>query len=457
MFEVKNQNITILFEKISEESPTHGDTLFFGFIHSPTLKTYGYLAQSQINELQKKYSLNFKQFSLENKKTNWYSIKKAKEEKFVLNIGLIISILENKDHIVKVAKKIPVVLNLFDDKREIFHNIKNNISYNDLQFFRSSNFSFDLKNRKKESLESVCYQIKDCKNLKELSALVFGYASPETIKKIVNICILKRSKEDIDINITKIRYIWFLRTILSNEETFYYITQYEKEYSKTELYSEFLYLYKNPENLDGLKNLLSHFKDASQKYKILRKCDLQDHVLKFFTKAMKEAFTVIKPRIDNIESLTYFYNNLSRNYGRLYLENFTWEFKAEYLKIISLIEKNKKFGDYQLLIPKDYHQTVLMGSQFENCAGNFDQIDHYKKVLPICISKNNKPILYMSISNSGIFGTPLDNNEFKVGDLKGYKNSLPLKEDLDNLKSFFKEIEKNTGIKVSFEDIKSKK
>lgn len=462
MFEISHKKVIVSFEKISEETPSHGDTLFFGFFYSSAIKTYCYLAQSQITELQNQYSTSFnsKTVSIENKRSSWKSLKVAQSEKFILNIGLIICILEAKEYIAKTAKLNPVILTLFDDKRTIFHNIKNNsISYKNLINFRSGDFSFNLRHERQRTLDSVCYQIKDCKNLKDLSNFVFGFSSNDTVKNIINICIrsISKNNNDFELNVTKIRYIWFLRTVLSNEETYYYISNYEEQYSKTELYKEFLYLYKNEENLSGLKTLLSKFTDVFDKYKILRKCDIPNQVLKHFSNVMGQAFPVIKPRIDNIDSLTDFYNNLSRNYGRLHLQNFNWNFKPEYQEIQSYFNENKKFDNYQFVVPTDYHQTVMMGSDFQNCAGNFDQISHYKKVLPICILKNNKPILYMSINNFGMFGTINDYGKFNIGDLRGYKNSLPFKEDLVNIKNIFKLMESSLNIKVNFDNTKAKK
>lgn len=455
MFEIKHKNAIIQFEKISEHTPSHGDTVFFGFIKAPKFSTYAYLAQSQIDQIKKEHTNLFTyhpSLIIENKKSSWKTLKNAKNTNFFFNIGLITPIIKNQSHVVSTFKKTPFLELFFDDKRELFHELKNNISYKNITEFRTSTFNFDLKNNKKNTLNSVSYNIKDINNLTDLSIFLFGFSSKETIKQAINFCVLERNKEDYDLHIQKIRYLWFIRTLMTNQQAFKYIIEYEQSYVKTELYQNFLWLYNHEPNLKGISLLLSQINDIAPKYKILKNIDLPDHVLKHFTSAMETAFPVMNPRTDNIESLTYFYNSLSRDYGRLHLENFKNKPLSVYKIVKAFIDENKNFENYQFAIPKDYHEMVMMGSQFQNCAGNFDQIKHYSEVLPICIFKDNKPILYMSITNKGIL-SDLEDNKFKIGDLKGYKNGLPKKEDVIQIKRYLNQI---PNIEIDFDNVEIK-
>ena len=461
MFEIKKNEIHIKFEYIFTDFKNHNDHLHFGFLDFLNIKTYCYISESQIKYLHtnfKDYFSHNPNIFINNKRSNYKNYNDSIDEKFIFNISLIVLSLkeENKYNLELIKnnlnkiKKNNLLSLIFDDKRELFHNIKNKITINDINNFNFSDFSFNNKNCNYEN--SICFKAKDIKSLTELSEFVFKYSNKETVKNIINIIILKKDNK-FSFDYKKIRYIWFLQKLMNNEEVFHFIKNYESDYIKTELFQEILWIHDN--KLEGVVLLFKEIKNINSKYRVLKKWDMEDHILKSFTEVMKKAYPKLKPRVENIDSILYFYHNLSRDYGRTFLENFKTNIKSTYINIFNYIKTNNKYKNYEFYVPQNYHEMIKIGSELHNCAGNFDQIEFYKKVLPICIKKNGQNAFYLSLKDYGVL-TAKAPAEFEFGQLAGYKNGLVSDIDYNNIKEFFNKLSQDLNIKIDDDNIETK-
>lgn len=438
MLSIKELELT--FNLIEKETPKNGDTLYFGFINCYSiLRTYCYLAQSQIDELAKTYKVVFQTNEDENLKTLWKNKKEAKAEKFFINIGLL-ELFKNKEdsfgnnifyseqRFISRFKKTPFLQFALSDKPEIFHKIENPYSYKELPNVRIGDFDFsEMTDQNKAN--SIGYKIKDITNLKDLSLFVFGTDSKECRKKSLEVVWHYYSKDDFTLNYQMIRFIWLMREFFKTEEILNILNTKMDQVKKLDLFRNINYMnLQNPDNSFGLFELFKNITDFNQKQRIFLNFNIPSHVLRELSLVMKVAYPVLKPDLNTISDAQYFYNNLSRDYGRLHLPNEPFIPLSKYNAISEAID-GKVMGEYHFKVPKDYFTMIKWGSQLCNCAGNFDQKPHYAKGLPVAIYKGDKLRWLLDISDSR--GT------LKVNQFKGFKNSVPKSEELNYLMTAF--------------------
>lgn len=436
MFEIKD--ISLNFSLISKEQPQGGDDLFFGFINLDNhLKTYCYISQSQIDELSKKYHIS-KSNEGSLLKTSWLTKKQAQESKTFFNLGLIplANGLHDPKYSYRVFKNTPFLQFAFSDKPQIFHKIKNQpFSYEDLKKIRFSSFNFTGWDESRKA-NSVCYKIKDISSLKELALFIFGEDSKELRKVSLKILWKKYDKNDWDLNYEMIRFVWLMKKYFSNLEIAYILQNEMDKILKLPLFESVCYLRDNESNFSGLNLFFNNIKSFEDRKRIFLKNNIPTHILKDFSMVMEKAYPILKPDLSKVSNMLYFYNNLSRDYGRLSLPNNLFIPLEKYSEICKVLS-NLEIEGFSYQIPKDYHTMIEWGSKLHNCVGNFDQKDRYFKSLPVAIFKNDKIIwLFDVVEKYGII---------QISQFEGFKRKLPTKKELEVL---LKPLDGKLGISV---------
>lgn len=429
--------LKLTFSLISQETPSHGDTVYFGFInYNDHVRTYCYLAQSQINEISKNHKIIKKDIPLVEVRTNWKSKIKAKEEKFFFNVGFL-TVFQDSYIAGEIAffnrfKKVPFLLFSLSDKSEIFHNQKRAISYKCLYHVRTSDFNHKVHDSSNE--HKISYQIKNIDNIKDLTLFIWGEDSREARKLSFDVLWKTYRKDDFELNYSMIRLIWLMRKFFSHSEMCYLFHHELDRIKKMELYDYINHLdHRNAKSYFGIIEFFKNIPEFNDRKRLFFKFNIPQHVIRYFTEVMTVAYPELRPDISRTSDALYFYNNLSRDYGRLKLPNNAFIPQAKY-KALSAYIDGKTIGDYRFEVPKDYHSMIDWGSKLCNCAGNFDQKDVYSQCLPVAIFYKNKIKWLLSVGNDQ---TAKDLSNLKVTQFKGYKNSDPKKAELNVLMPIF--------------------
>lgn len=405
----------IRLKKISQLQQSHGDHLVLCFIAFHNLKTYCYLSIKQLLIIEKDFKI--KNINEMEDLPTWKTEKKAVDEKFILNIGLLYMLNQDREWLLSNSKsrlnsfkKTPLAQLLLSDQPEIFHNHKTTYSYKNIEQFRFSDFE-------KMKDKSTAIKMANFSKLSELSEFLFGESNRVTNKLSLEV-VLKVEDDRIEVDFNFIRFILFVRNFLNLEETIRLISNH-KEIKSSKFYKNnwFSYIYSGlDKNPTGITTFFKDIKDFSNKKRLLLKWNVPSHIVENFNEVMKTAYPRLTPDLDKVSDVMYFYNNISRDYGRLFIKDFKLtEQERNFSKHIKVLD-NVKTGEFTLKVPKTYHQMVEWGSTLCNCAGNFDQIEFYSKGLTVGVFKNDK-IIYL-IDYRDKYGRNV------VNQIKGYKNCI---------------------------------
>lgn len=414
----------------SENLMRNGDTEYFTFVSCGKLKTYGFLSKIQKESLEKDgFLFNDEEFS---EKTTFYSKKYALENKKYINIGLFYLIRDGQDYQLSTYKKNDVLDLILSDKPALFYSIKNGFDYKKISDFRFHDFKFDkdFLNNKIRVNNSICYKIKNFKSSNDLAEFVFGEKTNESKRIVMNI-ILKKGKEDYRINYELVRIIFFLRQIFSLKFIYSILENKEKtdRLQKSSLFKDILYYPLNEKNGMGILKYINEFESEKKKLNELIRFNIPHHILSQFSEVMDKAFDQLRPDVKKASDALYFFNNLSRDYGRLNLKNFKLNmlenknFKKEIFELDELV-----FNEFKFVIPKDYLTLIDWGSKLNNCVGNYHSKEDYFNKLLIGVFKNGQLTYLISIKGSSYK---------EIAQIKGFKNSSP---KLDDLSLIFEKI-----------------
>lgn len=405
----------IRLKKISELQQSHGDHLILCFIAFHNLKTYCYLSIKQLLIIKKDFKI--KNINKVEDRPTWKTEKKAVDEKFILNVGLLYMLNKDQEWLLSSAKsrlnsfkKNPLAQLLLSDQPEIFHNHKTLYSYKDIESFRFSDFE-------KMKDTSTAIKMVNFTKLSELSSFLFGESNRVTNKLSLEV-VLSVEKDRIEVNFQFIRFILFVRSFLNLEETIQLISCHQEikssKFYKDEWYS---YIYSGLDKTPtGIATFFKNVKSFSNKKRLLLKWNVPSHIVKNFNEVMETAYPRFKPDLDKVTDAMYFYNNISRDYGRLFIKDFKLTNQEKtFSKEIKALD-SVTTGEFTLKIPKTYHEMVEWGSTLCNCAGNFDQIEFYSKGLTVGVFKDNKIVYLIDYRNK------YSRNE--VNQIKGYKNCI---------------------------------
>lgn len=403
----------VQIKKIALTEKSHGDHLWLCFVSFHNLKTYAYLSLKQIEIIEKNFRVQFLKEVTD--RPTWYTQKRAESEKFVLNIGLLFLLNEDKEWLLKVAKskfnafkKLPLAQLLLSDQPEVFHQHQTLYSYKNINHFRFSDFD-------KMKPNSMAIKIYNCRKLSELAVFLFGESNRVTNKLTLEV-VLKVEKEDIQVDFQFIRFILMTREFLTPSEVIELISKH-KEIKKSSFYKNEWYSYifsgldKNPM---GMKLFFKNVKNFSNKKRLLLHWNIPSHIYDKFELVMEKAYPSFNLDLDKVSDVLYFYNNLSRDYGRLYVKDFKLSHFKKFENEVKILN-NQETGTFTLKIPKNYHELVKWGSELCNCVGNFDQIPHYEEGLLVGVFCDNK--LKYLIDYREKYGRK------QITQLKGFKNS----------------------------------
>jgi hypothetical protein len=437
---INDQVKTIRFYQGSEEALSNGDIRYFGFLIHGHLKTFCYLAKSQIVELEKDFTLLVSPLDQNTEKTNLWTQSLVLKEKRYINIGFMyIMASEGKENeywkkdslrIIKILNKSPILSLLLSDQPEIFHKVKPaGYSYKNMNLFKYSDFVFSAKDIQSGDLEkrSVSYQIRNMKTATELTQFVFGDQFPDRAKKIVMRRILHKDNGDIKINYEMVRTVHFLKHLFTTEEICLILENHYSKLMKNDLFDLILWkrIDKISEKSEGLIKFISAFPTFKDKLNQLMKFNIPNHILEQFTQTMGAPYEMFKPDLLKISDALYFHNALSLDYGRATLPNFklTASFEKENKDVVDALD-GLKVEEWTYVIPKDYKTLLQWGSTLSNCVANYQEKGYPNKLL-IGILKGNKIVYLLDLKGGSHYR--------KVAQFRGFKNAIPSKEVLTQL------------------------
>ena len=404
----------VQIKQIEQLNQSHGDHLVLCFVAFHNLKTYAYLSLKQLEIINSNFDVeNLEEVVV---RPSWYTLKKAKEEKFILNIGLLFLLnkkteweLQSAKKDVASFKKLPLAQMLLSDQPEIFHGHKTKYSYKNIGHFRFSDFSTMGE-------KSIAIKIWNMSKLSDLATFLFGESSRVSNKLTLEV-VIDVSKDDIKLDFSFIRFILMARKLMSSSEVIELISKH-KEVKASSFYkkewSNYYYCGSDREPT-GMISFFSKVKDFSNKKRLLLGWDVPSHVLENFNEVMITAYDKFELDLDKVSNAMYFYNNLSRDYGRLFVEDFALNHLKTFSKEVKLLD-NVKTGRFTLKVPKTYQELVKWGASLNNCAGNFDQIEYYSKGLAVGVFEEGK-IVYL-IDYREKYGRK------QINQLKGFKNCV---------------------------------
>lgn len=411
--------------KIDTLEQKHGDHLVLAYMELESLKTFCYISLKQLEILKKDFTL--KTLEEAGRPTYWTK-KKVLEGKKIINIGLFYILspeqdwqLKSRQSLVSIYKKTPILELILSDKPEIFYGIKTNYSYKKLASFRMHDFQYNDKKGNPKNL--ISEQIKNFTKVEQLSEFIFGESSKQLNKLSLDI-IFDKSKDSFEMDFSFIRFVKFLGKALSSAEIVELLKEKDR-LKKSKLFEKnkwnSLFNLHDPSSSEGIVMFFKNIKEFKNKKRFLMNWNIPSHINDKFDEVMVKAYPEFKTDLDKISDPIYFYNTISRDYGRLFVEDFDIKFNNKMQPLDKVILQSVgatfdglKSGRYTFVVPKKYSQLIKWGAELCNCAGNFDQIEYYSNGLTIGVFEGDK-IVYL-IDYRKEYSTPV------IKQLKGFKN-----------------------------------
>lgn len=429
--------------------PKNGDQEFFGIVQIHKYKSWCYFSQNQLNYVKSKYYLSFQSNTLNPTSGFHFSKKNAKENRVYFNLSTLEYLIRSDDYkrypettyfldahsgqFSKFKKNYPLLNLALDDKQEIFYGKNPVLSFKDAKDFRFPLFNCDFTRNLSqlgsfsEIIKHLCPAV-DEKALKALKLFVAQHW-------------ISKSHGSYQINFHFLSFIKFIYRIYGGPTLLKLIEN-----------KKFMKIYENPKLKDLSDSLLiegAFYKEFSDLVRTLKENNEQ-HSLFILEKwdmdisyisDMSDYLNILPKNNIHIQyhkydKFSYLFYVCSKEVTKLKAKNFLLHNKNQ--KDLSASLKVKNLGELSFIMPKDYSTLIQWGAWLHNCAGNYEQIDHYQEVLSLGVFKG-KDLAYLISIKDG-----------ELTQFKGFKNSSPTKELFDSVLEFLKSQNMIYGKKVDY-------
>lgn len=430
-------------------APKNGDQEFFGIVQIHKYKSWCYFSQSQLNYVKSKYPLDPQSDTEVPIRGFHFTKKKAKENKIYFNLSTLGLLIQDDDYkrypevtyfldahngaFSKFKKNYPLLNLALDDKQEVFYGKRTLFSFINAKDFRIPSFNCDFT-RKLSQLGSFTEIVNHlCPGLTEKELKV--------LKLFVAQNWISKDSGSYQINFFFLSFIKFIYKIYGGETLLELIEQ-----------NKFIKIYTNPKfkflnNVFLLENalyqnfygIITTLKENNKQHSIsiLEKWDLDSNYISDVSEYLKVLpKNNVYIQYHKYEKISYLFYICSKEVTKLKVKNFPLNNKNE-LNLSSSLKVNT-LGELCFVVPKDYSTMVQWGAWLHNCAGNYEQVDHYQDVLNLGVFKGKDLAYLISI------------REGELTQFKGFKNSAPPKELFLEVLAFLKSQKMIYGDKVSY-------
>jgi hypothetical protein len=449
--DVRKPNLTkvINFDRLSDpkglihffifetNEPKNGDQEFFGIVQIHKYKTWCYFSENQLKYVRSKYPLAPQSGSEVPTSGFHFTKKNAKENRIYFNLSTLEFLIREDDYnrhpqvtyyldaansaFIKFKKNYPLLNLALDDKQEVFYGKKTFFSFKSAKNFSfpSFNCDFTVKMSQLGSFAEIVTYLYPEVNEKEM----------KVIKLFIAQNWISNKHNSYQINFFFLSFIKFILSIYSGETLLALIES-----------KKFMKMCNNP-RFERLNNafltenefyhtfvhVIKTLKDNNEAHSlsILEKWDMDSS----FISDMSDYLKILpKKKIyiqyHKYDKFSYLFYTCSKEVTKIKTKNFLLNNKNE--EVLSSSLNVKSLGEFRFVMPKDYKTMLQWGARLHNCAGNFEQIEHYQEVVNLGVFKGKELVYLISIE------------EGELTQFKGFKNASPTKELFLQVADFLK-------------------